>query len=238
MSPLHRGMMRVLLGDIASGALAEGQRLPTLTDLAAQFDVSTAVARECQLALRERGLLSVHQGRRAVVTPEDQWDVFDTDVLTALVESGRATHVLGEYLESRRIVEVEAAGLAAERATPGAVDELRGAFEAMRQAAERARSHPAAEPLYREADIEFHRAIIRAAGNRALARMAQPIHRALATTFSTLARPELRFRRSLPEHERILDAVRSGDSQAARDAMRDHLLTVEGYLRDHARARS
>jgi GntR family transcriptional repressor for pyruvate dehydrogenase complex len=103
----------------------------------------------------------------------------------------------------------------------------------MRTAAERARTNPAAEPLYQQADIDFHRAIIRAAGNRPLARMAEPIHSALTATFAALARPQTRFERGLPEHARILEAIGSGDSAGARLAMREHLLTVEGYLHEH-----
>ena len=232
MSSLHREVMLVLLGDITGGAVAEGDQLPTLTELAAQFDVSTGVIRECQRALAERGLLSVRHGRRAVVRPEQDWDLFDPDVLAALVRGDRAPRVLAEYLEARRLLEVEAAGLAAERATPVAIQGLSDAFDAMRTAAERARANSAAEPLYHQADIDFHRAIIRAAGNRPLARMAEPIHRALSATFGALARPQTRFERGLPEHARILDAIQAGDAAAARLAMREHLLTVEGYLRE------
>jgi GntR family transcriptional repressor for pyruvate dehydrogenase complex len=232
MSSLHREVMGVLLGDIAAGEICEGERLPSLTQLAAQFKVSTGVVRECQRALAERGVVSVHHGRRAVVTPESDWDVFDPDVLTALVAAGRAIHLLGEYLESRRILEVEAAGLAADRADTAAIERLSGSFQAMRRAAERARRNVAAEPLYHQADVDFHKAIIRAAGNRPLARMAEPIHAALSATFAELARPQLRFERGLPEHERILLAISAGDAPGARLAMREHLLTVEGYLRE------
>ncbi|MEA2418395.1 MAG: GntR family transcriptional regulator, transcriptional repressor for pyruvate dehydrogenase complex [Thermoleophilaceae bacterium] len=236
MSSLHREVMLVLLGDITGGAVAEGERLPTLTDLASQFGVSTGVVRECQRALAERGLVSVHHGRRALVRPQQDWDVFDPDVLAALVSGDRATQVLGEYLESRRLLEVEAAGLAAERATPEAIQELADAFDAMRRAAERARGNAAAEPLYQQADIDFHRAIVRAAGNRTLARMAEPIHSALSATFGALARPQTRFERGLPEHARVLDAIASGDAAGARLAMRQHLLTVEGYLHERTAA--
>jgi GntR family transcriptional repressor for pyruvate dehydrogenase complex len=232
MSSLHREVMLVLLGDITGGAVAEGDRLPTLTELAAQFGVSTGVIRECQRALEERGLLSVRHGRRAVVRPEGDWDLFDPDVLAALVRGDRAPTVLAEYLEARRLLEVEAAGLAAERATPVAIEELSEAFDAMHTAAERARANVAAEPLYQQADIDFHRAIIRAAANRPLARMAEPIHRALSATFGALARPQTRFERGLPEHARILEAIKAADPAAARLAMREHLLTVEGYLRE------
>jgi GntR family transcriptional repressor for pyruvate dehydrogenase complex len=228
--------MLVLLGDIAGGVLAEGDKLPSLTELAAQFGVSTGVVRECQRALAERGLVSVRHGRRAIVSPADEWDPFDPDVLAALLRGARAAHVQREYLEARRVLEVEAAGLAARRATPAGLERLSSAFEAMRRAAERAHLNTAAEPLYEKADIDFHRAIIRAAGNRPLARMAEPIHRALSATFAALARPQARFERSLPEHARILEAIAAGDAAAARLAMRDHLLTIEGYLRERTPA--
>jgi GntR family transcriptional repressor for pyruvate dehydrogenase complex len=232
MSRLHTGAMRVLIGEIASGRWPEGELLPRELDLAERFDVSRNVARECIRGLEERRLVSVRHGRGARVRPEHEWDRFDPDVLAALLGGPRAAGVIAEYLECRRILEVEAAGLAAERAGETELDELSEAFERMRLTAEGARDNPAGETLYREADVAFHRAVVRAARNPVLGRMTEPIHRALSETFSTLARPQLRFERGLPEHERILAAIRGGDPAAAREAMRSHLVTVERYLRE------
>ena len=233
MSRLHTGAMRVLIGEIASGRWAEGELLPRELDLAERFDVSRNVARECIRGLEERGLVAVRHGRGARVRPEHEWDRFDSDVLAALLGGPRAAGVIAEYLECRRILEVEAAGLAAERAGEAELDELSEAFGRMRLTAEGARDNPAGETLYREADVAFHRAIVRAARNPVLGRMTEPIHRALSETFATLARPHMRFERGLPEHERVLAAVRAGDAGQAREAMRAHLLTVERYLREY-----
>ena len=222
--------MRVLIGEIASGRWPEGELLPRELDLAARFDVSRNVARECIRGLEERRLVSVRHGRGARVRPDHEWDRFDPDVLATLLAGSRAAGVIAEYLECRRILEVEAAGLAAERAEDAELEELSEAFERMRLTAEGARDNPAGEALYREADIAFHRAVVRAARNPVLGRMTEPIHRALSETFSALARPQLRFERGLPEHERILAAVRARDPGAAREAMRAHLVTVERYL--------
>jgi DNA-binding FadR family transcriptional regulator len=234
MSRLHENVMRVLLGDIVSRRVDVGGWLPREVDIAEQFSVSRGVARECIRGLEERGLVSVKHGRGATVRPEERWNVLDPDVLGALLDSGRGAAILGEYLESRRILEIAAAGLAAERARPRHLNALSDAFERMAAAAERAVDSPAAEELYHEADIAFHRAIIDATGNRALGSMTEPIHRALIAARRPLARPEARLERSLPEHQRILAAVAQGDPDAARDAMRDHLLTVEAYLREYA----
>jgi GntR family transcriptional regulator, galactonate operon transcriptional repressor len=226
--------MHVLIGEIVGGTFGEGDLLPTRPELAAQFGVSVGVVRESLQGLQERGLVEVRQGHGTTVRPEDDWGRFDPDVLAALLGGSRAAGVLREYLECRRVLEVEAAGLAAERATTEAVDGVAGAFQRMRATAERARTNRVAEPQYREADVGFHRAVVRAAGNPTLGQMTAPIHRALTTTFGALARPQDRFERGLPEHERILEAIANGDADAARTAMRDHLLTVEGYLNEYA----
>jgi DNA-binding FadR family transcriptional regulator len=233
-APLHRDVMRVLIGEIVAGKFNEGELLPKGPDLASQFDVSVGVVRECLLGLQDRGLVEVKHGHGTRVKPEGEWGRFDPDVLAALLGGSRAGGILSEYLECRRILEVEAAGLAAERGTTEAVDGVAGAFLRMRATAEQARLNRAAERRYSEADIGFHRAVVRAAGNPTLGQMTAPIHRALTTTFGALARPEDRLVRGLPEHERILDAIAAHDPDAARTAMREHLLAVEGYLREYA----
>jgi DNA-binding FadR family transcriptional regulator len=234
MSRLHRHLMRVLIGDIVTGRMGPGAPLPRETDLAQQFRVSRGVARECVRGLEERGLVTVKHGRGATVCPEEAWDMFNPEVLAAVLDGHRGADVLGEYLECRRLLEIEAAGLAAERAAEQDLAALSDALERMTRTAERAPDNAAAESLYHRADIDFHDAVIAATGNRALGRMTEPIHRALATARRPLARPALRLARSIPEHRRILAAIASGDAAEARCAMRDHLLTVEGYLQEYA----
>jgi GntR family transcriptional repressor for pyruvate dehydrogenase complex len=228
--------MRVVIADIVSGAIAPGEMLPREADLAVQFSVSRGVARECIRGLEERGLISVKHGRGATVSLDDNWDLFSPEVLTALLDSPRGAEVLREYLECRRILEIEAAGLAAKRASSAALAALADALAQMTTIAERARSNPAAEDFYHEADIAFHRAVILATGNKALGRMTGPIHRALAEARRPLARPQYRLERSLPEHQRILASIAGRDVDGAREAMRAHLLTVEEYLNEYAQS--
>ncbi len=225
--------MRVLTGDIVSGALPAGSALPREADLAAQFGVSRGVARESIRSLEERGLVSVKHGRGATVNEEERWDVFDPDVLASLLDSVQGTAILSEYLECRRILEIEAAGLAAQRATEQHLAAMSDAFARMSASAARTGANPAAEELFHEADIAFHRAMIAATGNRALGNMTEPVHRALAAARRPLARPEHRADRGLPEHQRILSAIAAGDELGARAAMEDHLRTVEGYLEEY-----
>lgn len=236
MSRLHREVMRVVIADITSGQIPPGDMLPREADLAAQFSVSRGVARECIRGLEERGLITVKHGRGATVTDDVEWDVFSPEVLGALLDSPRGADVLREYLECRRILEIEAAGLAAQRADAPALEALADTLARMTASAARTRTNPAAEDLYHEADISFHRAVISATGNKALGRMTEPIHRALATARRPLARPQFRLERSLPEHKRILAGIADRDVDEAREAMRAHLLTVEQYLNEYAQS--
>ena len=227
----EREAMPELIAEIVSGRYQEGD-LILESEVADRFGFSKPVARECIRALDARGMLEQRQGRGAKVQNRERWDTLDDAVLTALLASDQAPDALSEFLECRRVLEVEAAGLAAERATEVHLRSLRAAFERMQARAQEAQRDRAAEERYQQADIAFHREILLATRNPALAALAAPVHRALSSTVSALARPEDRFERGLPEHEAILDAIAAGQANAAREAMRSHLATVEGYLSD------
>jgi GntR family transcriptional repressor for pyruvate dehydrogenase complex len=232
MARKHRDVMRILIADIVSGVRPAGDMLPREVDLAAEFDVSRGVARETIRAMEERGLISVKHGKGATVNEPDEWDVFDPDVLAATLGSERGSEVLAEYLECRRILEVEAAGMAAERATKRDIEELTAALRRMEETAARPESQ-AAEERFHESDIAFHQTLIGATGNRALGGLVERIHSALLLARFPLARPQYRQERALPEHRRILAAVSAKDPAEARQAMSDHLDTIAGYLDEH-----
>src|SRR4051794_39848312 len=125
MARKHRDVMRILTTDILSGVRPAGDMLPREVDLAAEFDVSRGVARETIRAMEERGLVSVKHGRGATINGSEHWDIFDADVLAAVLDTERSVEVLDQYLECRRLLEVEAAAVAAERATKDNIERLR-----------------------------------------------------------------------------------------------------------------
>jgi DNA-binding FadR family transcriptional regulator len=233
MARKHRDAMRLLIAEIVSGGRSAGEMLPKEVDLAAEFEVSRGVARESIRALEERGLISVRHGRGATVNEPREWDVFDPDVLAATLESGRGGDVLAEYVECRRILEVEAAGMAAQRAKKRDLARLTQALARMEQAAARP-AGTAVEERFHEADVAFHRTLVAATGNRPLGQLVERLHSAMLLARVSLARPGYR-QRALAEHQRILAAVTSGDVAEARQAMSDHLATLATYLRRASR---
>src|SRR5690242_8446122 len=137
MARKHRDMMRILTTDIVAGVRPAGEMLPKEVDLAAEFDVSRGVARETIRAMEERGLISVKHGKGATINGPEHWDVFDADVLAATLDTDQSAGVLAEYLECRRILEVEAAGLAASRAKRVEMRSLEQALQQMEESTER-----------------------------------------------------------------------------------------------------
>lgn len=222
--------MGILMIDIATGAFREGKKLPRESDLAEQFGVSRGIVREALRGLEERGLVNVKQGRGTTVSPVRMWNVLDVDVLTALLQTSQRARVLTEFVECRRILEIEAVRLAAQRATTDDLTKLAEELVHMTAAAKRAAVSAVAEDLFHEADIAFHSAIFAAAENRVLSSLVEPIQRALFVARRPLAHPEVRFERALPEHKAILAGIASRDPDAAAAAMAEHLATAEGYL--------
>jgi DNA-binding FadR family transcriptional regulator len=221
--------MRELLAEIAIGELSPGDMLQREVDLVERFGVSRGVIRETIRGLEERGVISVKHGRGATVTPPDSWDVFDPEVVVALLDAPGGERFAAEARECQRILEVEAAGLAAERRTDEDLETISRALEEVAALASKGSRTPAAVERYRAADLAFHHAVMQASGNRALARMAEPLHRALmAARERAGAAPS---DRAIAEHRKVLDAIGAGDAPKARAAMERDLTGGAGAPR-------
>ncbi len=233
MARKHHAVLDLLALDIVSGTLTAGQDMSREAALATEFGVSRGVVREALRGLEDRGLVTIRHGRRTTVNAPDRWNVLNPEVLTAMVQAGRGATVLAEYMEMRRLLEVEAAGLAAEHATTDDLIALSNALARGRVSADRASVNSAAEQLVHEADVDFHGAIMAAAGNRVLARLTEPIRRALLAARAPVTDPQFSIEQGVPAHARILSAIASRDTDEARAAMSDHLDAVTRIIADY-----
>src|SRR5262245_47245546 len=109
---LSRQLFEQLAGEIRSGRLAPGARLPTEQELTRAARVSRTVVREAVAALRAEGLVITRQGVGAFVSAEPQRAPFRIEP-----EKLRSLADILSVMELRLGVEIESAGLAAERAT-------------------------------------------------------------------------------------------------------------------------
>lgn len=230
MSRLHVHMMRLLIGDIIGGVLPEGALLPKDALLGEQFRVSRSVARECIRALEERGLVHVTHGSGARVTRPSQWHRFDPDVLaTLLADPDRRDRARRDYLECQQVLLVQAAGLAAERASTPQLETLAETFAQMKTAGRAASANAAAERRFRDSEIVFYLAISEATGNTTLRRLLEPVCRAAPIQPDTAPQADW-YAQTLTDHRQTLNAIGTHDSDSARERMATRLATVKAAL--------
>ncbi|MGW5207700.1 FadR/GntR family transcriptional regulator [Streptomyces griseoincarnatus] len=194
---------------IVAGVWQPGDPLPVEDALASQIGVSRGVLREAVKSLVAKGMLRVRPRTGTRVLPPDHWNHLDPDVLR-WKQAGDAAALLRDTGELRRIVEPEAARLAAERAGPDAVRALSDALAAMEAAA----ASPA-RGGYVEADIAFHRALLDAGGNRLLGSLGRAVEIALQHSFDVSTQTPGAVETSLPGHRAVVHAVEARDADAA-----------------------
>jgi DNA-binding FadR family transcriptional regulator len=224
--------MRLVLAQLANGALGPGDALPREVDMAKEWRVSRTVVRNAIQALVDRGVLEVVHGRGQTVRPAEDWNVLDGAVLEAFVAAGHGPDLLAEVVEARLLVEVPAAGLAAERARRSDVDGLRDACERMGDAADVEVVQGWPDP-HADAEADFHRALARATDNRPLQSTLARLHEAMRA----LGRPPARRRATHVELRAVVAAIAAADADASREAMRAHLAALAAEVPRRRRRR-
>jgi DNA-binding FadR family transcriptional regulator len=209
---------------VASGAYVAGARLPPEVELAARFGVSRTVVREAVARLKSAGLVESRQGSGLFVREPNLEMRFQLDPRSI---RGSASAVL-EVVEVRRALESEAAALAAARHTRAQLAELRGALAGI------AREEAAGKDGVRS-DMELHRAIARASGNRHFPALwdfiAPLLHVAIRATRANEARRADFVAQVRAEHRAIVDAIARRDAPAARAAALRHMDMAEARIR-------
>jgi DNA-binding FadR family transcriptional regulator len=206
----YRDVAETLLYEIVDGMPPQYEWLPREAELEDRFGCSRQVIREAIRWLEERRLVGVRSAQGQQVLGEDGWDLLDPAVLELLLrrrDSG--TRLLMETIEAIRVIEVDAARLATQRARAGDFELLGG---------ELMRMHEAEQPeRFVEAEATFHHTLVLISGNRVLAQAAEPLQRVLAHTRQ--ARAAERTPAVLRQHERILAALRARDVTATTGAV-------------------
>jgi GntR family transcriptional repressor for pyruvate dehydrogenase complex len=199
---------------MAAKEIRPGDRLPSEREMARLLKVSRPSVREAVKTLEGRGRLRVLHGK-GVFASQRADPAEDLVVATATRQIG-----LRQLFAMREVLEVPAAGWAAESASPYQLDSLVSSLEALDVAA------AAAEPDYlllQTLDSTFHMKIAEAAGNRFMLRTLGVLQEMLAAGMQTTLTIPGRLIGSRRDHTAILNAILAGKASAARQAMRSHI---------------
>lgn len=190
-------ILRWLRQLIASGELQPGERLVE-RDLSARSGVSRGPVREAIMVLEQEGLVVSHPYRGAQVAP-----VSGAEVREVLVPI-------------RQTIERFAFGRAA--GDPDLLDRLEGVVREMESAARRGDADRLAD-----LDIDFHEAVIRAAGHPQTLQIWRTIQPRVRAYFLRDA-PAHPDPDEIPrQHRELLDALRAGDPATVDRAVAGHI---------------
>lgn len=193
-----------------------GEKLPTEPELMVEHGVSRTVVREAISRLQAAGLVKTKQGIGTFVLAPP-FGKLPTDPATIV-----APRDVLSMLELRISFETEAAALAATRRTEPHLHAMRNALDEFDAALARGESAV-------EADYRFHLQIAKATDNRYFEDVMSYLGNATIprTRFNTpplaVAQGAQYLHRAQREHKNVYEAIRQGDAEAARAAMRVHL---------------
>jgi DNA-binding FadR family transcriptional regulator len=209
-SGAHERLVSSLGTSIVTGEFQPGQDLDPM-GLGKQFGVSRTAMREALRVLMAKGLVDARPKRGTFVTLRRQWNLLDADVLRWRFDGAVDDLFLTELAEVRLMVEPMAASLAAKRRTDRDLADLEDALAALR------RSIGPDATAQVEADFAFHAALLDAAHNELLTRMATVIEAGMRLrdryTHGSLDTKAVEL------HAKVLLAVRNKRSRAAHAAM-------------------
>lgn len=213
-------VVRDLVDSIVSGAAKPGETLPPEALLAAEFAVSRTVIRESIKRVEEKGLIQVEQGRGTIVSPTNNWNLLDSDVLDAMIAHDDSLGILDEVVSVRAGLEAEMSAAAAAAATEAQVEELRASYEHMRDCVDDLVAFPAG-------DMQFHAVIMSISESRLAASISRILVGAALESRRYQADIGSRyFNDTLREHAAILKAISEHDVEGAQEAMRQHIMVA------------
>jgi GntR family transcriptional repressor for pyruvate dehydrogenase complex len=206
---------------ISSGEFTAGARLPTERELTQRFGVSRSSLREAVRALTLVGVLEPRVGDGTYVTTLEP-DLLLTGI--SFVSDLASGASLLEIHTIRRLLEPEATRMA----TPRLTDEDFLALEECLHRMEAAEGVPA----FIEADTAFHRVILDACGNAALASLIQNLSSGTlrARLWQSLVERSA-TQATLESHRAIYTALAARDADMAAAADLIHLGIAEDWLR-------
>ena len=196
--------------------LKPGDRLPPERELARQLGVSRPSLRAGLRALASMGVLKSRQGAGTFVS--DGPPTLDSEPLRLLA----ALHGFSfdHMFEARAILEVGAAGLAAEHATGEDLAALADAIAEMYASLKDPQQ-------YLVHDIRFHRAVAAASRNPTLGTLVEMVSAVLYERRRETIDRAHDFKESLELHQQVYRAIRARQPEEARAAMREHIVRAQ-----------
>ncbi len=226
LKPIKTGRLADMLTDqlkqsLFDGEYLEGERLPSEHELMEIFGVSRIVVREAIRNLEQSGLLKIKRGPAGGAFVR----AMKHDAISSLVRDtlrlGRTN--VGEMMEVRLHIEPIVAGLAAERRTPEDIDNLEKGIENMPKVK--------SGDKYVAWNVDFHRIVAKASHNSMYELMVN-ILMDMTLELILSIKPTKRVIHDTTSHPAIVEMIKQGNAEGAKEVFREHLEEIVPLLED------
>ena len=208
-----------MVAHLLRGDWSPGEQIPPERELCQQLGVGRASLREALKALEIMGMIETRLGDGTYVC--ERLEFLSRPLLWAITSSSEAE--VQELVEARKPIEVELAGLAAERATSADLKEIGVHLDQMEVSL-----HDGEQFL--RSDIAFHLAVAQAAHNNILMNVLLLIRNLLQNWIGSTLKIAGVVQKALEQHQSIFLAIAKKNPAAARSAMQNHLQEMANFL--------
>ena len=208
--------VRRIVDLIKNSGLKEGDRLPPIRKLAEEWNTSASIVRDMLLQAQTMGIVRMFPRSGAFVQEIDLSNLvsaLDNTVQAALSQSD---HNLFDIISARRLIEMETAGLAAERQRLEDMHPLLISMQKMSALVDN-------RDEFIVEDEAFHMGIAKIAGNTVLSTILRSLLTLLRPYRRTLAPDRASYSSVEAVHKEIYDSIMAGSRKSARAAMKKHL---------------
>lgn len=203
--PLREIVYEQLKMQILTGTIVPGTRMMEV-ELADEMGVSRTPVREAIRKLEKEGLVTIEPRRGAYASSISVKDMVDT-------------------LEVREDLEGLAAAMAAVRMTGEQTEELRRINQGYTEAIKNSDTEKIIS-----FDEKFHRYIVACSGNKTLIQISETVQE-LALRFRYLYYDDFSRYANMPvEHKQIIEAILSGNADAARETADNHVKRLKDFV--------
>lgn len=200
-----------------------GERLPSERDLAERFGVGRTTIREVVTTLESMRYLERRPGSGLFRCREPDAASLETLVLFSDLGLPLDAKTNGEVVEVRRLIEVQAIGLACDRRRDNDLERIGATLS-------RFRDHDSFATEAPRYDQDFHMNIFRATQNDVLVRLVSPFYIMARTRRVVFFKDRQRRRVSHDQHVAMLKAIEKQDRARAMNLMSRHIGRVERYF--------
>jgi GntR family transcriptional regulator, transcriptional repressor for pyruvate dehydrogenase complex len=188
-----------------SGEWKTGSRLPTMNELASEYNVANSTVREVYRALESKGYIAIQQGRGTFVKYDSSQQFANR---SSFLELLRIT-------EFRAIIEPPFAALAAREAYKYEIDLITESAEIMCEMAEN-------NKITTGEDLRFHRLVVEATHNEYALKVYENLQEELKRMRAYTRRPHM-IEKAVHYHQMIANAIANRDPHNAKMLMESHL---------------